>query len=721
MISSFYTFSVVLNLVSIVIIFSLAVFIWNRRPAPGVVPFTLFLLLVIIWVFVRSIIVATADIQMKVSLGYLMYFVTASTCIVWLFFALDYTGYRWWRRPRNIFLLFLMPLVTVLLLAINRQGVSEWLKIYPDIEATGTIVVWQRTLYIWIQAAFVGALLLTGSFLICRSAFAAGREQRWKAIVILISTLIPVVTHIISGVGYYPIKGLDFTPFALALAGIIYTTTIFHFRFLDIVPVARSTLFEKIPDGILVLDAEGNIADMNPSGEWLTGIKRDSVLGKKLDNVSPWLYQLISETGSGRHIEIIPDVTGSRFFLEASVTPLKDDNSTVTGWLIIIEDITYRKKATEAIKESEEKYRSLVNNIRLGVFRVTQQGKHLEINKAMENITGYSRDELLEMNASDLFLNVEDREAIFNQSLFAPERTAAEVWNRRKDGSSIMVAVTATPVRGQDGKLLYYDGILEDITERKKMTEQIRQLYEKERVQRQELEAEARARGIFINTLGHELRTPLTPIVVSAESLKELFNRDPASIESKLINNVYNGAEVLIQRLDELLELGKFAQGGITLNPRLLNPNTLVKQAISRCLPEIEGRNQKLSVEMNPDLPQLNADPLFLEQVFVNLLSNASKLSPGGGHIILRANATGDGLLVEVQDEGKGISAEEQERLFQPYHRVEQDRAKYQGLGLGLAISRQIVDAHKGRIWLTRLPDRGNTFSFFLPAGSAAE
>jgi PAS domain S-box-containing protein len=717
---NFNTFSVFLNIISVIIVFSLAIFIWNKRPAPGTVPFTLFLLVVIIWIFVRSIMVSTDNILTKISLGNLMYLVTTATSISWLCFALDYTGSRWWRRPRNILLLMFVPVVTTLLLASDSQGIREWLRLYPDVEASTAIVVWKKGIFTWVQTAYISSLLLAGTIALCRSAISGKPDQRWKIIFILISSLIPITSHAISTAGLYPVKGLDLTPVALALAGGIYATTIFRFRFLDIIPVARNTLVEKIPDGILVLDAEGCIADMNPAAESLTGISLVSVQGKKLGTVCPWLYDSISGVENGRHIEIIPTTSSSQLFFEASVTTLRNSSLVVTGWLVVIEDITYRRKTDEALKESEEKHRSLVNHIKLGVFRVTHQGKHLEVNSAMENITGYSRQELLNMDVQDLYLNSEDRHLILSRSVSTSEKVTSEVWNRKKDGTQIMVAVTITPVRDSGGNLLFYDGILEDITERKKMMEQIRDLYEKEKVQRQELEAEAKARGLFINTLGHELRTPLTPIVVSAESLKELFNRDPESLESKLINNVYNGSRILVQRLNELLELGKFSQGNITLKLESSELKPLIEKAVLRLQPEVKARGQQLVVELGGNYPVLKIDPVLMEQVLVNLLSYAAKLSPEGGKVILRARVKEGGVLVEVQDEGNGISAEEQERLFQPYHRVEQDRARFPGLGLGLAISRQIIDAHKGRIWLTGLPDRGSIFSFFLPAVSGA-
>jgi signal transduction histidine kinase len=118
---------------------------------------------------------------------------------------------------------------------------------------------------------------------------------------------------------------------------------------------------------------------------------------------------------------------------------------------------------------------------------------------------------------------------------------------------------------------------------------------------------------------------------------------------------------------------------------------------------------------MADDLPKADVDPSRLEQVILNLLSNASKFSPQNTVITVKVAVTADGLLIEVKDNGIGITVEEQQRLFQPYHRVEQDRQKFPGIGLGLAVAKQIVEAHGGKIRLTSTPNQGSTFSVLIP------
>jgi PAS domain S-box-containing protein len=714
MIFQFSPFSLIFDIVAIIVLLVLSAVIWTRRPVPGVVPFSLFLLAVIVWIFIRSFAIAAAEFETKVFLGELTYFMTTAISVLWLCFALDYSGSGWWKRPRNLILLYLVPIVTAIILIINRPEVLTWLGIVPDEAASTNIIVWQKGPFFLLQTIYISALLLAATLLLLRLAFRVRAGDRWKVIAILIGILIPVTTHGLNAMGAFPAQGPDFTSIALIIAGIIYTATVFRFHFLDIVPVARGVLVENLPDGILVLDGKGAIADLNPPAAQVIGLSQAAAPGKRIADVCPWLDQLILSNSDQRHVGPFSVLASTGQDYEISIIPLEDQKSSFNSLLVILKDITARNKAGEALQRSEEKYRSLVNNIRQGVFRVTPSGRYLEVNQAMETITGYSRDELLNIDINDLYIHPEDWQAIVERTATASGRADQEVWNKKKDSSPILIAVTLTPVRGPDGGLLYCDGIQEDITEKKKLAEQIKELYEKEKQQRLELEEEAKARGLFISVLGHELRTPLTSIITSVDLLKNSSVRDPESIENKLIGNIFKGAQSLVQRLDELLELGRFSRGEVKLRFQSVDIRKLIESVALRFRPELQVNGQHLVLDLASKLPPLQVDPFRMEEVLVNLLSNASRFSPPGGKVTLRAKEAYSGVLIEVQDEGNEISVEEQKRLFQPYHRIEQDRSRFPGLGLGLAISRQIIEAHQGRIWVTSYPGKGNTFSILL-------
>jgi signal transduction histidine kinase len=244
-------------------------------------------------------------------------------------------------------------------------------------------------------------------------------------------------------------------------------------------------------------------------------------------------------------------------------------------------------------------------------------------------------------------------------------------------------------------------------------------LYEQEKKHREELEEEAKSRSQFINVLAHELRTPLTPILVSVEMVREVLSKAPDSIQYKLINNAFISADSLRTRLEELLDLARFTRGAFKLNKVLIETGDFMEVICARYKPAIDQKRQQLMVEIQPGLPQIYADPSRLEQVLINLLSNASKYSPENSTITIRTTANTDNLFVEIIDQGIGIPPEEQASLFTPYHRAQQDRQSYPGIGLGLAVCSQIIQAHGGKIWVESKRGEGSSFKFLLPFNPA--
>jgi signal transduction histidine kinase len=272
-----------------------------------------------------------------------------------------------------------------------------------------------------------------------------------------------------------------------------------------------------------------------------------------------------------------------------------------------------------------------------------------------------------------------------------------------------------TAISGQDelsGLSVNINSMLNALAESDK---QIQELYKQEKIQREELEEEARAKTHFIDVLAHELRTPLTPIILSLETLSDLFSANPDSVQFKLANNTVGSAQTLKNRLEELLDIARFTRGAFKLNRIPIETSEFLRLITQRYKPAIDQKQQRLISDITPDLPQINADPSRLEQVLLNLLSNASKYSPENTVITFKASIDNQDILCEVKDEGIGIAREDQKSLFTPYHRAHQDRHNYQGMGLGLAVAKQIVESHNGKIWVESERGKGSTFKFTLP------
>ena len=250
------------------------------------------------------------------------------------------------------------------------------------------------------------------------------------------------------------------------------------------------TILDETGDGYFETDVAGNLTFANDAQIRLLGYSREETIGMNYRAFTPAkqvkavfeAYNRMYRTGEPL-IDFSSDITrkdGSRGFAEISAFPIRSDKGEITGFRGVRRDITERKRAEEALRESEERYRSLVNNIDVGIFRSTPGpgGRFLEVNPAMEKITGYSREGLLSIDVAELYHNPEEREEAIKELESTGRVRIRETRCRKKDGSEIIVSDITAPVRDDGGRPLYFDGILEDITERKKMEEALTQAAE---------------------------------------------------------------------------------------------------------------------------------------------------------------------------------------------------------------------------------------------------
>jgi signal transduction histidine kinase len=218
----------------------------------------------------------------------------------------------------------------------------------------------------------------------------------------------------------------------------------------------------------------------------------------------------------------------------------------------------------------------------------------------------------------------------------------------------------------------------------------------------------------FIDTLSHELKTPLTSIIAAAGLLEEELQYGDES-HRKLIQTIIRNANSLESRLAELLDIVKTGSGRLQLQFEPVDIRSLILGTCMQISPLLHNKKQKLTTDLPESLPIIQGDGQRLEQVLLNLMNNATKFTPDGGNIIVKVRKQDNGLVIEVKDDGIGIAKDQQDRLFKPYSRLHADRQRHPGLGLGLALSKQFVELHGGRIWVESESGKGSVFSFFLP------
>ncbi|MBN1189341.1 MAG: PAS domain S-box protein [Dehalococcoidales bacterium] len=403
---------------------------------------------------------------------------------------------------------------------------------------------------------------------------------------------------------------------------------------------------------------------------------------------------------------------GSFIWAEEQANPLYDASGNLAGIEGIVRDITERKRTESVQADDATRRRILIDQSIDGIVILDQSGNVYESNRRFAEMIGYSPEEVKHLNVRDWDFHFSASHLKEMLSNVNEKGDHFETVHRRKDGTSYDVEISTNGAVYAEQKLIFC--VCRDITGRKRMEQAVMTLYENEKKQREELQEEARARGLFIDVLAHELRTPLTPILASTSMLRAILEKGHEKTLKRISENIHVSAQALASRLEELLEVARYSRGTFKLRKEKVNVYRFIRGVISRFEPTLEAKNQRLMLDIPDRLPEIEIDDSRIEQVLINLLSNASKFAPGTD-ITMEITAETKRLIFNITDKGIGISAEEKVKIFQPYHRVEQDRQKFPGIGLGLAVCKQIVEAHGGKIWVKSEPGKGSTFSFSLP------
>lgn len=390
----------------------------------------------------------------------------------------------------------------------------------------------------------------------------------------------------------------------------------------------------------------------------------------------------------------------------------------------------------EDLQKSEEKFRTLTENISIGVYRNTlgREGMFIECNPACVEIFGYkNREELLSQRVMDIYQNPKDRDEISNKLLSEGFVIGREVLLRKKDGATFAASVSVVTVKDEKGKVQYYDGIIEDITERKRVEEELRKYREhleelvRERTSELEqkgqelvdtnvrLEEASQHKSQFLANMSHELRTPLNSIIGYTKLMLDGLEGDINEEQKQDLQTVYNNSKHLLALINDLLDLSRIEAGKTVLSYETFIISDLLSEVIPTVEPLAREKGLTLTYSVDPDIDSLYADKAKVKQVLINLLGNAIKFTDEGS-VKLDVAVTDSDIIFSVTDTGIGIKEEDLEAIFDSFKQVGPAQiAGYEGTGLGLAISKQFVEMQGGKIWAESELGKGSTFTLTLP------
>jgi len=374
--------------------------------------------------------------------------------------------------------------------------------------------------------------------------------------------------------------------------------------------------------------------------------------------------------------------------------------------------IEEKQRAEEALRESEARYRGLFDGVPVGLYQSTPDGDLIDANPALMEMLGYPDEEtLLAANVAQFYVDPDDRRRWRELMDRSGVVRAFEMRLRRYDGTSIWARDTARATRSPDDRVLYYEGSLEDITARKRAEEALRERAAELERRNEELDA-------FAHTVAHDLKGPLSPLIGFAHVLTQASDRLSEGQTHEIYQTIARSSRKMANIIDELLLLSSVrTMEEVETGP--LDMARVVAQAQARLAHFAEERQAEILL---PEAwPVAVGYGPWIEEVWVNYLSNAIKYGGEPPRVELGAAvpdvATG-GVRFWVQDNGAGLTPEEQARLFTPFTRLDQTRAT--GHGLGLSIVRRIVERLGGQVDVDSTPGEGSVFGFTLPSDPTA-
>ncbi len=494
--------------------------------------------------------------------------------------------------------------------------------------------------------------------------------------------------------------------------------------------VHKAAILDSSPDCVVAMDHEGRITEFNPAAERTFAYRRSDVLGKPLaDVIIPASlrerhrmgFARYLATGAsrilGRRIEMTAFCADGREIpVELTITRIPQDGPPAfTGHL---RDITDRKRSEDALREahaqvlrSEERWRSVFENSAVGVALTHLNGRFIVTNPVFQKMLGYSEEELQGLTSLDI-THEQDRDpnGRLIAELLAGERQQFQIEKqyRRKDGEAVWVRNNVSIVPGTERVPRFLMALSEDITQSKLADAALARA-------RSELTKVTRitSLGVLTAAMAHEVNQPLSGIITNASTCLRMLSAEPPNIDGALetVRRTIrdgNRASDVITRLRTL-----YSRKEGTFETMDLNEATREVAALS--LSDLQRSGVILRYELADDLPPVAGDRIQLQQVILNLLRNAvdamSTIEDRPRELFIRTEQDEESQIrLSVKDSGVGLTPQAAEKIFEAFYTTKND-----GMGIGLSISRSIIETHQGRIWATPNDGPGSTFSFAIP------
>ena len=695
---------------------ALSLYTWRYRRTPGVTSFSLMMLILFQWSAAYILELAATELSSKIFWIKFMFAGVVATPVAWLVFALEYTGRKAWTTRLRLLLLSILPLITMGIILTNDIHQLFWTSASLAHEGGFLLLNTGNGPWFWVHAAYTYALIMIGLVLVVRALLRWPAQYRGQMVWILLATLTPLIANAITIFKILPIL-IDLTPFAFTVTGVGMAYALFRHRLLDIAPLARDLVIDGMKDGMIVLDANRRIVDINPAAQKIIGLSGEQQpIGKSMAEVlNKWphlieRYRNIFEAED----EISLEDGEKHYWYELNLSTLRDENKLVIGQLITIRDITQRKLTENLLQESEARFRQIVENASDMIYRFDTNGYLTYANPSALRIMGFEKEEdVLGRHFLDLTVpEVRQRlkRIYFHQFASKTKNTYHEFPGLASDGREVWFGQNVQLIFEGD-QVVGFQALARDITA-------IKQAYEALRIARDQAMEASRAKSQLLSKVSHELRTPLGGILGYAELLHDNTFGELNAGQKKAAHEIIESANYLTSMVNELLDEAQVRANTTMLQETVFSPAALLQQSTAGTEVLARKKGLQLITSLDANLPmQLCGDERRLRQIIINLVGNAIKFTKAGSISVSFLQPSAEYWAIQVKDTGAGIPREAQAYIFEPFRQVDSAVTHdNRGIGLGLSITKQLVDLMGGRITLESEFGKGSTFTILLPS-----
>jgi PAS domain S-box-containing protein len=672
--------------------------IYPYRRFPGGLCMIFVLSALVIWAFFQGLELLPFNLPTKIILTQLSYLGISLIAPLFFLFIYHYTQQVDWKtNPWGKYLLVL-PVLMLIAVFTNSYHHLFWTDFSSISGTSWALIKYHQGPLFWINAIYAYACMLLGVFLLIRQYAFHGPLHKKRIFWLLIAMIFPWIGNILYIFRLTAIEGIDFAPIGFALSCVIFSLVFIKYQLFILKPIAFEYLFSSMKDGVLVFDQEKRLLLVNPSAEHLIQY-RNQLLGsfaRDLHFFGKSFEELLSLEIPNKHI-YSQSQNEQKLCYEIEKLPLSNYHKEAVGILIQIRNITEAVQREEKLRSLQSRQQALLDNLPFMTWLKDTHGAYISVNKVFKETLKRPYNQIIGKTDFDLW--PEELATKYTQDdqdilVSGKQKTIEE--QAEKDNATYWVETIKAPIFDENGKVEGTTGVARDITDKKNLD-----LIKDE----------------FISMVAHELRTPLTSVNNSLKLVLDTAIGPLTQEQREVLEIGQRNANRLARFINDVLDFQKMKTASYAISFEKARIEECIKDAIETLNPLAESKGIQLITDLDPKVPEIDMDKEKISRVLINLANNALKFTLKGSVTIkTRMLPSGTELEIAVSDTGIGIKKEDIHKLFSTFVQVAPPEFKTSGSsGLGLAISREIIQGHKGRIYLESVWGEGTTFYIVLP------